>query len=102
MKPETTFYNNGVDLGFEYALYYAKRGYKITRKQFRDTCFVLVKTPDENSQNTLPYLQMWKKTGKKFDINAQVDNDIEEDEYNVFPVDLSCESIFAEDWYIIQ
>lgn len=82
VKPET--------FPFEVALAKAKQGYKIGRLQFRDTCYIVAKFPDEGSQNTKPYLQMWKK---KF----QNDSD---SPFDAFPVDLSCESIFADDWYI--
>lgn len=72
---------------FETALSHAKAGAKISRLQFRDTCYVVAKYPDQHSQNTLPYLQMIKK--------------VTDGTPNVFPVDLSCESIFAEDWYVV-
>lgn len=68
---------------FSTALDYAKRWKKVARLAFRDTCYIRVQFPDEWSLNTKPYLQMIKW------------NDI-------FPVDLSCESIFADDWYIIE
>lgn len=68
---------------FSKALLLAKEWHKISRLQFRDTCYISAKYPDNVSQNTLPYLQMVKG------------------EY-VFPVDLSCESIFAEDWFTLD
>jgi hypothetical protein len=64
---------------FEDALKEAKAGASIKRKAFRDTCYVRVQFPDERSANTLPYLYMQKGDER-------------------FPVDLSCESIFADDW----
>lgn len=67
---------------FSVALLHAKKGHKISREPFRDTCYIVAQYPDENSSNTEPYLVMVK--GEKR-----------------FPVDLSCESIFAEDWYIV-
>lgn len=70
-------------LTFEDALLRAKKWAKISRLQFRDACYIIVQYPDENSKNTLPYLQMVKWE-------------------NIFPVDLSCESIFADDWYIFD
>lgn len=73
---------------FETALSLAKIGKKIARKQFRDTCYIQVQYPDINSKMTKPYLYMVK----------QKNNEPIED---MFPVDLSCESIFAEDWYVL-
>lgn len=69
---------------FSEALLRAKAGKKISRVQFRDTCHVEAQIPDENSKMTKPYLFMHKKNGEGYD---------------QFPVDLSCESLFAEDWY---
>lgn len=83
-------------LNFETALSSAKQGKKIARQAFRDTCYIVAKYPDLNSQNTLPYLQMFKKNTQSEDINSK------SIAYNIFPVDLSCESIFAEDWYILE
>lgn len=65
---------------FSVALNLVKEGKKISRIQFRDTCYIMAQFPDENSKMTKPYLYMIKGEEK-------------------FPVDLSCESIFAEDWY---
>ena len=55
----------------------------MSRRQFRDTCYIFVQYPDEGSANTEPYLCMQKGDKR-------------------FPVDLSCESIFAEDWYVLE
>lgn len=71
-----------MNMDFSHALTSAKEGKRITRTAFRDTCYIVAKYPDEHSQNTVPYLQMVK--GEQ-----------------IFPVDLSCESIFAEDWTIL-
>lgn len=73
---------------FSEALIRAKKGGKISRTQFRDTCYIMAQVPDENSKMTKPYLYMVKKIK---------DSNMEDR----FPVDLSCESIFAEDWYEI-
>jgi len=75
-------YSNPFTMDFSQALIEAKNGKKIARKQFRDTCYVFVQFPDEGSANTEPYFVMQK--GEKR-----------------FPVDLSCESIFADDWYVV-
>ncbi len=70
-------------VNFSAALEAAKKGLKIAREQFRDTCYIMAQYPDENSKMTKPYLYMVKGEER-------------------FPVDLSCESIFAEDWYKIE
>ncbi len=73
----------GYDMSFDQALLALKNGEKLSRRQFRDTCYIFVQYPDNNSSNTEPYFCMQK--GDK-----------------CFPVDLSCESIFAEDWYVLN
>lgn len=73
MEPQT--------FDFSDALRYAKQGKKISRLMFRDTCYIVVKKPD--TENTLSYLQMVKWS-------------------DLFPVDLSCESIFAMDRYLLD
>lgn len=55
--------------------------------QNRMSIKVMVQTPDENSKMTQPYLYMEKET---------MTGDVR------FPLDLSCESIFAEDWYEVE
>jgi len=70
---------------FGWALKQMKKGLEVKRVQFRDTCYVRLQTPDENSLNTKPYLQMVKRVGDKIER---------------FPVDLSCESLLADDWLI--
>lgn len=66
---------------FSQALLEVKEGKKISRLQFRDTCYIMAQFPDVNSKMTKPYLYMIKGDQK-------------------FPLDLSCESIFAEDWFV--
>lgn len=73
----------GYDMPFEEALLALKRGGKLSRRQFKDTCYIFVQYPDAHSSNTEPYLCMQKGDKR-------------------FPVDLSCESIFAEDWYVLN
>ena len=84
--------NTSTYCSFEKALSLAKEGHAIARSSFRDTCYIKVQQPDENSKMKLPYLYMVKKTPTigKFPSG-----------YICFPVDLSCESIFADDWYLI-
>lgn len=69
-------------MNFELALTAMKEGKKVSRTQFRDTCYIMAQYPDIQSKMTKPYLIMVKCD-------------------DIFPVDLSCESIFAEDWYIL-
>jgi hypothetical protein len=83
-------------LSFELAFTNAKEGKKISRKAFRDTCYLVAKYPDINSQNTEPYLQMYKRN------TVPADTMSVSRAYNVFPVDISCESLFAEDWYVLE
>lgn len=66
--------------GFDKAIVLVKEGKAVSRVQFRDTCYIKGQFPDEHSKMTKPYLYMIKGSDK-------------------FPVDLSCESIFANDWY---
>lgn len=70
-------------MDFSQAFVAAKNGHKIARVAFRDTCYIVVQYPDEHSTNTLPYLRMVKGE-------------------HSFPVDLSCESLFADDWYLVE
>lgn len=73
---------------FSVALNLVKEGKKISRLQFRDTCYIMMQTPDEHSKMTKPYLYMVKRFADTSD--------------QLFPVDLSCESIFADDWYEVN
>jgi len=70
-------------MDFSHALIEAKNGSKISRTQFMDTCYIEVFRPAEGSLITEQYLVMVKGNKR-------------------FPVDLSCESIFAEDWYVVE
>lgn len=77
-------------LTFSEALFHLKQGKKLTRSGWNNpTIKVFAQIPDENSANTEPYLVMEK--GSK-----------EENNYKRFPLDLSCESIFADDWVVIE
>lgn len=55
--------------------------------------WVAVQFPDENSKNTLPYLMMIKTFAETENTSAYTSR---------FPLDLSCESIFAEDWEVVE
>lgn len=73
---ETTF-------DFSVALNLVKEGKIVTRKAWALSPLnirMYAEYPDENSKMTKPYLVMLKGEDK-------------------FPLDMSCESIFAEDWY---
>jgi len=66
---------------FSQALTYLKEGKKLSRRQFRDDYYIESAFPTPDSYITKPFLVMRKGEEQ-------------------FPVDLSCESIFGEDWYI--
>lgn len=69
---------------FEWALSRMKAGAKVCRSNWWDSNIkVFVQFPDAGSANTEPYLVMEKGEGET---------------YKRFPLDLSAESIFAEDW----
>lgn len=75
--------NDTIYVSFSTALEVLKQGKKASRLQFRDSCYIIAQYPDDNSKMTKPYLVMVKGN-------------------DMFPVDLSCESIFADDWYILD
>ena len=74
-------------MNFETIFPKLREGCKIVRKKwldFEDTeIYIRVQKPDKGSMNTLPYIVMYK--------NGET-----------FPVPLSCESLFAEDWLIYE
>ena len=73
-------------MDFSQALLEMKSGRKCAREGWRDAGIsCAVQFPDEHSANTLPYLYMVKNEGK-----------------TRFPLDLSCESLFAEDWQTVE
>ena len=73
---------------FGWALINLKNGMRVTRRGWRDkSVYVEMQVPDEGSVNTEPYLFMSKQVdGKKVR----------------FPINLSCESIMAEDWELFK
>lgn len=74
--------------GFDWAINMVKRGKKVARKGWNNpTIKVFAQFPDKDSANTEPYLVMEKG---------------ENDTYKRFPLDLSAESIFADDWVIVD
>lgn len=79
-------------MNFSSALTFLKEGKIVTRKGWNNpNISVGVQFPDEHSVNTEPYLYM----AKKGDVNDSGKPP------KRFPLDLSCESIFAEDWEIV-
>lgn len=75
---ETTYFD------FSEALKLMKIGNYVRRASWNDLSIkVFAQYPDEGSANTKPYLVMKKGEDR-------------------FPLDLSCESIFGEDWYVCQ
>ncbi len=69
---------------FSWALLRMKEGAKVFRSGWNNPHIkVFVQFPDEQSANTEPYMVMEKEDGAK---------------YKRFPLDLSAESIFADDW----
>jgi len=74
-----------------------RRGVVVTRNGWNNpTIRVKLQTPNENSKMTMPYLYM-EKTKPNTDDNAQNPPKIDR-----FPLDLSCESILANDWVEIE
>lgn len=69
-------------MDFSQALLEAKAGKFVSREAWPETIKVGAQFPDEGSANTKPYLYMIKGSDR-------------------FPLDLSCESIFAEDWRVV-
>lgn len=69
---------------FGWALRKLKNGMKVTRSGWNNTSIWLeLQVPDENSKMTKPYIYMVKGDDK-------------------FPCDLSCESIMATDWVVVN
>ena len=81
---------SGDETDFSAALLGMKRGESWTRDAFGDVCYV--RTSPANDRNTEPYLQMVKYREGMMDPKNFVNP-------KVFPVELSCESIFATDWH---
>ena len=73
---------------FGEALESMKQGKKVCRKRWGyhgSNIHLELQVPDEHSKMTLPYIFMYKEV---------------EGVVNIFPCDLSCESLLAEDWII--
>lgn len=70
-------------MDFSQALLEVKAGKYVSRIAWPENIKVAAQFPDERSANTKPYLYMIKGDDR-------------------FPLDLSCESIFAEDWKIVE
>lgn len=92
MQESSTMGSVNIQLySFSKALEMMIDGAKMTRLQFGNSIYCRVQKPDENSMNTLPYIQMIKRSD---DVNGG---------FRVarFPVTLSVESIFANDWHVV-
>ncbi len=71
---------------FSEALELMKQGKRVSRVGWRNPSIkVFVQFPDEHSANTIPYMVMEK-------------GDRGVGDYKRFPLDLSAESVFADDW----
>ena len=86
------------DLCFGHALDLLKDGEAVTRENWYGSAarpVVKLQTPDENSKMSLPYLYMEKFVP---------DNTLVLGNHKVvrFPLDLSCESLLAEDWMLVK
>ena len=82
--------SENLPLNFSEALEKMKEGKKVCRVGWVNPSIkVFVQFPDENSANTLPYLAMEKYTKGS-------------ESYARFPLDLSAESIFADDWVVVD
>ena len=80
---------SSTNMSFSKALDNLKLGKTVTRANWYGTLAsprVKLQKPDEHSKMTEPYLYMEKRVGG---------------ELVRFPLDLSCESLMAEDWIIV-
>lgn len=92
--------------GFDIALQILKSGGTVTRKAFNpnvkmgEPLNIVVKAqyPDENSKMTEPYIYMEKKVKVK----EGEDDAVFREFIKVFPLDMSVESIFGEDWVEVK
>lgn len=76
---------------FSIALEKVKEGKAVARAAWNNPGIkVLMQTPDENSKMTEPYLYMEKRWHNEDDTVGGMKR---------FPLDLSAESIFADDWF---
>lgn len=78
-------------MNFGEALAHLKKdpSYRVTRESWTfngHKPVISIQTPDEKSKMTKPYLYMEKWDGLTLD---------------TFPINLSCESIMAEDWELV-
>jgi len=77
---------------FSVALDELKKGSFVSREAWGENIKAHLQVPDENSKMSKPYIYMVKVIK---DGGLTVSQD-------VFPLDLSCESIMADDWYIVE
>lgn len=83
---------------FSMALGLARAGRKISRIGWNNpNIYVAVQVPNELSANTEPYLYMVKTI-----YMPSVNGEEVPSKTKRVPLDLSAESIFAEDWYLVE
>lgn len=78
---------------FSNALHCLKAGQKVSRKAWGLNVQIAAQYPDANSKMSLPYIYMIKRFDETPASPAQI---------KLFPCDISCESIFAEDWFVVE
>lgn len=84
-----------VNFSYSVALYLLKMGFKVSRKCWGwkgTNVYLQVQFPDENSKMTLPYIYMAKR------VIADDGSFI----IKYFPCPTSDESIFADDWFLLE
>lgn len=82
-------------MNFGQALEALKEGKKVTRTGWNNPGITVeLQVPDSNSKMTKPYLYMNKAVCVRTERNFEIHEDR-------FPLDLSCESVLAEDWEVV-
>ena len=95
LKKEITDLAKRVNFSYSVALYLLKNGFKVSRKGWGwkgTNVYLQVQFPDENSKMTLPYIYMVKRVFA--DDGSFVTM--------YFPCPTSDESIFANDWFLLE
>jgi hypothetical protein len=95
LKKEITDLAKRVNFSYSVALYLLKNGFKVSRSGWGwkgTNVYLQVQFPDENSKMTLPYIYMVKR--------VFADDGSFVTKY--FPCPTSDESIFADDWFLVE
>jgi len=96
MGDEKQFFN------FSDALELLKTGNIVSREAWNNpTIKVLLQKPDEHSKMTKPYLYMEKSSKNPANTGGENDNE-HAPIIDRFPLDLSCESVLADDWFVVE